>query len=220
MQIIKVWDLPTRLFHWLLVILVAGLWLSAEVGEMEWHQIFAYLLSSILIFRLIWGFIGSDTSRFVSFIQSPFNTLSYSKKMLKNGISPHLGHNPLGGYMVIALLLVLAVQIITGLFASDEVFTQGPLYSLVSDDTANQLTRWHKQNFNLLLVLIVIHIVAVLFHIMKGDKLLGAMFTGYRKIDEPKKKLRFASLWLALLLYLPVLAAVGYVFIWPIYSYL
>lgn len=220
MHIVKIWDLPTRLFHWALVILMVCLWRSAEVGEMEMHQIFAYILCSLLLFRFIWGFLGSDTSRFRHFIYHPKQIYIYLKETKKAGIKPNVGHNPLGGYMVLVLLLLLSVQFISGLFASDDVLTTGPLNYLVSDEQASMLTSLHHFNFNMLLALIAIHIAAVVVHQIKGDKVLSAMFSGKREFNNElfidAKPIKFVSNWLALFLFILLIGIISYFFIFPL----
>ena len=194
---LKVWDLPTRVFHWGMVALLGALWWSAEVGEMQWHQVFAYSLMVLILFRLVWGFIGSDTSRFSHFVKSPQDVLHYVKQPNRTSV----GHNPLGGYMVVTMIFVLLLQLTSGLFATDEVFTEGPLYSLVSSDVSSLLTWLHKMNFNLLLVLAGMHILAVIVHGIKGDKLVGAMITGYKHVTQDiATELRFKSNLIALVL--------------------
>ena len=214
---VKVWDLPTRLFHWSLVCLLVGLWWTADEGEMERHMILAYCLGTLLVFRIIWGIVGSQTARFSHFVTTPGRVMSYARNLPKDGIQPHFGHNPLGGYMVVALLLSLVVQFATGLFATDEVFVEGPLYAYVSSETADWMTWLHKKNFDLLLVLIVLHVGAVLLHMVKGDALLGAMFTGKRN-DLGDEVGHFRPLWLALVLFGVIGGLTGYFFIWPVYS--
>ncbi len=219
---VKVWDLPIRIFHWSMVGLMALLWWSAEVGEMQWHQIFAYSLLVLIGFRLLWGFIGSDTAKFNHFVHSPKVVLSYLSQVRQQGVSVVLGHNPAGGYMVIAMITIISLQLLTGLFATDEVFTEGPLYGYVGADTGAWLTWLHKQNFNLILLLCALHILAVIVHSLKGDKLVNAMVTGYKQIPSAVHakghglKLSFKSLWLALLLLLALGALVFNYLIWPI----
>ncbi|UXK09731.1 cytochrome b/b6 domain-containing protein [Shewanella putrefaciens] len=219
---VKVWDLPTRIFHWVMVMLMGLLWWSADAGEMQWHQIFAYSLLSLIAFRFVWGFVGSDTSKFSHFICHPKVALKYLNEVRTKGISFVLGHNPVGGYMVIALITVISLQIVTGLFATDDIFTEGPLYSYVSSSTSASMTWLHKTNFNLILLLSAIHILAVIIHAIKGDKLIGAMLTGDKKISKTELSSYqqvnplFKSGWIALVLF-AVLAAVIFSFlVWPI----
>ena len=122
---VKVWDIPTRLFHWLLVALFAFSWWSAENDEMAWHYRSGIVLVSLLVFRVIWGFVGGSTARFARFVKSPGKVLAYLRQQ---DAAPPLGHNPVGGYSVVALLLALIVQTGTGLFATDiDGLESGPL---------------------------------------------------------------------------------------------
>ncbi|MGX9463492.1 cytochrome b/b6 domain-containing protein [Shewanella sp. A14] len=216
-QKIKVWDFPTRLFHWTMVCLLGGLWGTAEIGEMQWHQILAYLLMSLIIFRLIWGFIGSETAKFHDFLLSPKKVITYAKAHPKPA---SLGHNPLGGYMVIALLSLLVVQLTTGLFATDEIFTEGPLMYLVSSDTAGWLTWLHKTNFNFILGFAAIHIIAVILHVVKGDNILKAMFSGYKQVNEQMVSPNLRSPWLALLIFSVILGCIWWLLLEPVVSFL
>ncbi|WP_144210134.1 cytochrome b/b6 domain-containing protein [Shewanella donghaensis] len=178
---IKVWDIPTRLFHWLTVILLFSLWWTADAGEMEWHQVCAYSFLGLIIFRLLWGFIGSDTAKFSGFVAGPNKVAKYLTGKVKE---PVVGHNPMGGYMVMLMLMVLVLQLITGLFASDDIFTEGPLYSMVSSDTASFLTWLHKTNFNIILGCIVLHLSAITLYAIKGNNLVGAMISGRKTLTK------------------------------------
>ncbi|QYJ79755.1 cytochrome b/b6 domain-containing protein [Shewanella acanthi] len=218
---VKVWDLPTRVFHWSLVLVMGLLWWSAESGEMLWHQIFAYSLLVLIGFRLLWGLIGSETARFSHFVHHPRVVLDYIKEKRARGITPVFGHNPIGGYMVIALLTMISIQLVTGLFATDEVFTEGPLYSFVSEATSGLLTTFHKLNFNLILALSAVHILAVIVHALKGDKLVAAMVSGYRRVSHQdalaaESELTFMPLWVALVVLLLLAVLVFGYLIWPI----
>lgn len=214
---IKVWDIPTRLFHWGMIALIAGLWWSADAGELVWHQVLAYSLMVLVIFRVIWGTVGSDTAKFSHFIKHPNTVLKYIGHIRRDGVSPSVGHNPLGGYMVIALLCAVILQLSTGLFATDDIFTEGPLYSYVSYDTALWLTWLHKQSFNLILSLAAIHVLAVIVHTLKGDKLILAMITGYKKVAEvPSQPLGFKSIFIAIVLLSILATLVGNYLILPV----
>lgn len=209
---IRVWDLPTRLFHWALVVLVAISWISAEIGgnAMEYHMWSGYAVLTLVLFRLLWGVVGSQTARFTDFIRGPGAALRYLRQLFgRNGVA-HVGHNPLGGWMIVALLVGLLVQAGTGLFANDDIMTQGPLSRKVSKDTSDWLTGIHDANFELLLTLIGIHIAAVLFYwIVKRDNLIVPMITGRRRVDPATPEPRFRSPWLALL---PLAVAAGVVY--------
>ncbi|RYV01961.1 cytochrome B [Shewanella sp. OPT22] len=217
---IKVWDVSTRFFHWSMIVLLAALWWTAEEGQMEWHQMCAYTLGAILVFRWLWGFIGSETSKFSSFLKSPKRVIEYAKQQKQQSqFKPHIGHNPLGGYMVILLMLLVSAQFVTGLFASDDIFTEGPLYASVSSGLSEALTWIHRNLFYLVLGLAVFHVSAVILHTIKGDKLVPAMVTGNKEVSvESSEPLKFQSAIASFLLWLIVFAIAGYYFIWPIWQ--
>jgi cytochrome b len=191
MNKIYVWDLPTRLFHWSLVALVAFQWLSGELEDefLEFHLLGGYAILALVAFRLLWGFVGGQYARFSSFLRGVGPTLEYARKLRDNAAPRYLGHNPLGGWMIVALLAMLALQGITGLFASDDVMTSGPLRSLVSDRMSELLTELHEGSFNVLLTLVVLHVASILAHrLFKGEDLVRPMLTGYKDSDEASKK--------------------------------
>ncbi len=188
---IKVWDLPTRLFHWLLVALFIAAWITAEQGPawMERHMQIGYALLTLLLFRLLWGIYGSDTARFSRFLRGPVTVTLYLAALLRrepeSADKSHMGHNPLGGWSVIAMLVFLLLQAGTGLFANDDIYNEGPLASWVNNATSGELTRIHKLNFNLLLGLIGLHISAILFYLLvKRENLVWPMFTGFKAVKQ------------------------------------
>lgn len=212
-QSLKVWDAPVRLFHWLLVLLFAFMFLSGKLkGEwMEWHMRSGYAILALVVFRVLWGFFGSTHARFSNFLAGPARCWRFAQKLLARAPAPSAGHNPLGGWMVLALLFGFALQAGTGLFANDDILIEGPLAALVSKDLSDQLTTIHYWNFNLLLALAGVHVAAVLYHwgLMK-ENLIGAMFTGVKRLPADAAEgvvVRFASPWLALaLLFLAAVA--------------
>lgn len=214
---IKVWDFPVRAFHWSMVILLGALWWSADAGEMSLHQIFAYLLMTLLAFRLVWGIIGSDTAKFTHFIRSPKTVVQYAKDKQN---SQSLGHNPLGGYMVVLLLSLLTIQLVTGLFATDDIFTEGPFYSHVSSDIASTLTWVHKQNFNLILGFAVMHVLAVIVYLVKGENLITAMITGYKRVQGEFKQPKMAHIWLALTVFAVLFTGVWFSLLADVVKYM
>ena len=180
----RVWDFPVRLFHWALVICIAGSWISAEVGfnGMTWHTRFGYAALTLILFRLGWGFFGGRHARFGDFLRGPATVLRYFPTMFRRHRSPYLGHNPLGGLSVLVMLVLVLVQAVTGLFADDDIFFEGPLNGWVSNKTADLLTSIHHLNFNLLIAIIAIHIVAVLWYwVWKRQNLVWPMVTGYKR---------------------------------------
>lgn len=177
---IEVWDLPLRVFHWLLVSTVIAAYITGELGGLltDWHGRIGILALGLLVFRLIWGFVGSTNARFSSF----FPTLTRVSAYLKGGWQGH-GHNPLGGLSVLALLGILAALVLTGLFANDDIVFEGPLFNLVSKDISDQLTGWHELIFNILAVLISLHVAAIAFYLkIKKINLVTPMVTGKKKV--------------------------------------
>jgi cytochrome b len=192
-----VWDLPTRLFHWPIAGLFAFSWYTAETGRMDWHRLSGETILGLLLFRLVWGFAGGSTARFAHFVRGPGTVLAYLR-----GAKTGPGHNPLGGYSVIALLLVLCTQVGSGLFAVDvDGLESGPLSYLVDFDRGRQAAHIHHLCFNLLLALVGLHILAVLFYlVVRRRNLIGPMLTGRdRTLAAGEEGLRPASpLWLLL----------------------
>jgi cytochrome b len=178
---IQVWDLPTRVFHWLLVTLVAVSFVSGKIGGtwMQYHMWSGYAVLGLLMFRMAWGFAGGRHARFSAFVRSPGHVLRYTRTLLQPEAPRHLGHNPLGGWSVLAMLLALCVQAVTGLFANDDIFTEGPLYPWVSKATSDWLTHIHRLNQGVILLLVGVHVMAVLFYLtIKHENLIQPMFTG------------------------------------------
>jgi cytochrome b len=181
---ILVWDLPTRLFHWLLLILVIVSFITGYTGGlwMQYHVWSGCSILGLLIFRLLWGLIGGRYVRFSSFVRGPGAALRYARAVLRRNAPRYLGHNPLGGWSVVAMLTVLLIQAITGLFANDDIFTKGPLYPWVSKATSDWLTHIHRLNQEVIILLVSLHVAAVLFYlIVKRENLIKPMFTGRKQ---------------------------------------
>ena len=187
LKTVRVWDLPTRLFHWSLVLLLAFLWYSGGGDEalMAWHMRAGYLLLALLLFRIAWGFIGSPWSRFRNFVATPRTAIDYGLRFLRGQQPIHLTHNPLGGLMVLAMLALLLLQTLTGLFATDDISIHGPLNDHVTSATARMLTRIHNWNFDLLLILAALHLLAVIAHRLRHEPLTLAMITGRKNVPDP-----------------------------------
>ena len=167
---VRVWDLPTRVFHWLLAFCVVSTLIAAWRGgnAMEWHLRLGYAIFALLLFRLAWGFVGGRWSRFRSFAYRPRDALRYVRGESRPDEFHHVGHTPLGAGSVFALLAVLALQVGTGLFATDEIATTGPLNRLVSDRTASLLTHWHTVfGQGLILALVGLHVVAIAWYALR-----------------------------------------------------
>lgn len=212
LRTVTVWDLPTRLFHWTLVLLMIVQWWTAEQSStMDWHLWGGYAVLTLVLFRLIWGTVGSETVRFSHFVRGPSTVLDYFKALLR-GETPHaLGHNPMGGWSIVAMLALLLVQTVTGLFANDDIMIEGPLYGWVSKSTSDWLTTVHKFNFNLLLALIAVHLSAVFFYLLvKRENLIHPMLTGRKHLppEQAGQAPRMASSWLGLAALAVAVAAV------------
>lgn len=203
---VRVWDLPVRLFHWTVVGLVALSWLSVENGFLILHQWSGLTLLALLLFRIAWGFAGSTTARFTDFVRGPGQALSYLRALSRGNRILHPGHNPAGGWMVMALLMILMLQATTGLYANDGVHFSGPLAGQVSSDISDRLTSLHGSMFNVVIALVWIHVVAVLFYTyVRGENLIAPMISGDKPGDQVPAgtELKFAAyswalLWLAL----------------------
>lgn len=216
---VRVWDIPTRLFHWTLVGLVGFLWWTGENGPIENHMLAGYAVLALILWRLIYGVVGSTTARFSDFVKGPGAVIRYLKSAFgKNTLSDAkdhvLGHNPAGGWMVMVLLLILLAQASTGLFANDDIFSEGPLATMVSKETSDMLTRWHKGIlFPALQVLVGLHVLAAFFYLFaKGENLIRAMVTGKKAAPpEAGKDLRFASPLVALAVAVVAGAVVWYI---------
>ena len=205
-NIVRVWDLPTRVFHWALAVFVTALVTTAQIGgeAMVWHFRLGYAVLSLLLFRIIWGVVGGRWSRFSSFIYSPAAVLRYARG---RGLPQHsIGHNPLGAGSVFALLTLLLVQVATGLVSDDEIAATGPLSKFVSSAIVNGATFYHKDIGNLLLIgLVTLHVTAILFYLFKKkENLVRPMIQGDKEVkivtgssrDDFRSRVLAAVLWL------------------------
>jgi len=179
MNRIRVWDVPTRLVHWLMVVLVAAAWWTAQTGHMDWHEYCGYALLGLVSFRVYWGLVGSSTARFSQFVYGPRTIASY----LRGQWAPVPGHNPIGALSILALLALMLTQIVLGLFAVDiDGIESGPLSTFVSFDAGRVAAQWHDELFDGLLGLIALHVAAVLFYVVyKKENLITAMLHGKRE---------------------------------------
>jgi cytochrome b len=184
---VRVWDLPTRIFHWALVLCVAGLVMTGQIGgnAMLWHFRLGYAVLSLLLFRLLWGFAGGHWSRFASFVHAPATLLAYLKG---RGLPEHaVGHNPLGAGSVLAMLFFLSGQVLSGGFSDDEIAFSGPLAKFVSSATVSLATSYHKQiGKTILIVLVLLHIGAIVFYrVRKKENLVPPMLHGDKQLSHP-----------------------------------
>jgi cytochrome b len=174
-----VWDPAVRIFHWSLASLMLLSWISADQGWMKVHLWSGVTVLTLLTFRVAWGFLGSSTARFSSFVAGPRATLEYLQGLSRGQVKAHIGHNPAGGWSVVLLLATLTLQVATGLVANDGVRFDGPLVPLVGRDLSDRATDLHVLTFNAVLVLVWLHLVAAFFYLLvKGDNLIRPMITG------------------------------------------
>jgi cytochrome b len=173
-----VWDLPVRVTHWLLVLCVAGSWLTHQAGVQwfAWHRRLGYATLVLVLFRIVWGFVGTRHARFANFVRGPRAIASY----LRGGARDEpAGHNPLGALSVLGLLGLLLLQAATGLFANDEIASAGPFYGWVAHATSNRITSLHHANSDWLLAMIALHVVAVAWYVRaRRNPLISAMLSG------------------------------------------
>ena len=185
---IKVWDVYIRAFHWLLVISIVASWITIELRQMQLHELCGYFILFLLITRLCWGVIGSSTARFARFIKGPLHSWRYLISSMKGRSDYHTGHNPAGAWMVIAFIIVLGAQIATGLLSNNDVGFSGALADQVSKDKSDRFTELHGLIFNLLLMAVWLHLVAVFFYVLvKNQNLIKAMITGKKPEDQTNR---------------------------------
>jgi cytochrome b len=186
-HLVRVWDAPTRLFHWILALCVVALVLTANIGgaAMEWHFRLGYAVMALLLFRLVWGLVGGHWSRFSAFLFHPRQILAY----LQGRADPQhrVGHNPMGALSVFALLGFLALQLGTGLFSDDEIAASGPLASMVSSVWVANATYYHKEVGKLVLIaLVALHVLSIGYYFLKKrENLVRPMITGDKELDFP-----------------------------------
>lgn len=185
---VKVWDFSIRLFHWSLVILIGFLWWSGTEGEeMDNHVLAGYSVLALISYRIIWGFLGSYHAKFVNFVRSPIKTIKAIPEVISvRSDSHYVGHNPVGGWMVVLLILALMAQGITGLGTTDDIFIDGPLVAYLDDDLISLFSSLHHQIADLLIALVILHLAAVLYHdVIKRERLIKAMITGIKYSPHP-----------------------------------
>ena len=213
----RVWDISVRVFHWLLVALIVVSFTTAQIGgnAMRIHEFSGFSILTLVLFRVLWGIFGSTYARFSDFLRHPRQAIEYAKSLRRGQPPFYAGHNPLGGWMIVALLLCLLVQTGTGLFANDDVMTEGPLFDWVSKRTSDILSRIHEVNRYVLLALIAVHVAAALYYLWgKRENLILPLFTGSKQVRGVQEvpEPHGGPLWLALLL-LAVCAAGVYLLV-------
>jgi cytochrome b len=179
-----VWDLPLRLTHWALVLTVAGAWIThyAGIQWFEWHRRLGYATLVLAAFRVVWGFVGTRHARFANFVRGPVTILAFLRA---RGSVPAPGHSPLAALSVVAMLVLLLMQALTGLFANDEIANAGPFYGWVAPETSNRLSGLHGTNSNLLLGLLALHLAAIAWYVFVVRRpLVRAMLTGRKDASD------------------------------------
>ena len=219
---IRVWDLPVRLFHWTLVVLMVVSYFTGRAGGewMKFHFWSGYTILTLILFRIAWGFVGSTTARFADFVKGPSAALAHCRDLLGRGRDREAGHNPVGGAMVVALLFAVLLQVAAGFFSADTDMgtVNGPLALLVADKWIERATAFHKFWINVLLWMVALHVLAAIVYLVwKRQNLIGAMLTGRKPLDDvvppgkPAPTLVFVSNRLAVSLLLAAAAVVYFI---------
>jgi cytochrome b len=213
MRRMKVWDLPVRLFHWAIVVLIFLAWATEEWDRMDWHVWIGYTILTLLLFRLAWGFVGSDTARFLWFLRSPVAAWRHLSHLRRREPDHEIGHNAAGGWMVLVMLGLLGVQAGTGLFSNDDANTEGPLLHLVGKQQSDWLSHIHSLNFNLIEGVIILHVLAIiLYGVLKRQNLVRPLVTGMKLMPADMRAPRMVSpIWALALLAVAAGAVAGIV---------
>jgi len=199
---VKLWDFPVRLFHWALVVAIVTAWWTNRQVMIDIHAIAGYSVLALVLFRIIWGFVGSSNARFADFLTGPRHVIGYLGKLPKGSASEltYTGHNPAGGWMVLVMIVLVGVQAVSGLFASEDTFLffDGPLVAYVSSDFASTMNWIHHTNINLIYAAVGLHVFAALFYlVVKRENLIRAIVIGTRRVPAELAgrfaNIRFAS---------------------------
>jgi cytochrome b len=202
MRRIRVWDLPTRLFHWAIVVLVATLYATWRMNWMGWHALSGEALLALILFRILWGFFGTETARFARSAASPGKALRHLAAFARREPDTEVGHNHAGAWMVFALLGLLLSEVLTGLYINNDVANEGPFTEVMPAPVANAITDLHAILWDAILVAVVLHIFAILAYAsLRGQNLVGPMITGNKCLPETIAAPRIASPWLAFFLF-------------------
>jgi cytochrome b len=201
-RVVRVWDAPIRVFHWLVVALVAAAYATWRLDWMVWHGWVGDLLLALLLFRLLWGFFGSETARFSRFLTSPRMAFQHLRYALLREPDRQVGHNPAGGWMVLFLLALLLAETLTGIYVANDIADVGPLTGIVPAAVANAIDASHAILWDVLLVAIVLHVLAIFgYAVVKGQNLLRPLITGTKVLPETVVAPRMGSpAWAAVLL--------------------
>jgi cytochrome b len=185
---VKVWDGWVRLFHWTLVALVAFSWWTARSGRIHWHMLSGHAILALLLWRIAWGFVGSETARFGHFLRGPRAVLRHLGELRTGAQEVTIGHNPAGGWMVLVMLVLLLAQVATGLFADDEELHRGPFADWLGFEASQRITGLHQRLADVLLAAIALHLVAIaLYRLLLGRNLVGPMITGTMLVPAERR---------------------------------
>jgi cytochrome b len=182
---VRVWEWPVRAFHWSIVVLLVALVVTAKLGGnwIDWHMRAGYAMLALVLFRVLWGFFGGPHARFFSFVRGPGSVLRYARSLVEGTKEWHLGHNPLGGWSVVLLLVALLTQATTGLFANDDIASEGPLARFVTGDLSSSITWFHRRHVWWIYALVAVHVTAVFTYLFAfRENLIRAMITGRKRL--------------------------------------
>jgi cytochrome b len=196
--VVLVWDLPTRLFHWLTVALVAAAYVTWRLNWMDWHALAGEALLALVLFRVAWGLVGSDTARFARFLASPRAALRHLAQLFHREPDEQVGHNAAGGWMVLLLLALLLAETLTGVLVNNDVADEGPLTELLPAPVLNLFTDLHAVLWEVLLAAVAVHVAAIAtYALATGKNLVGPMLTGRKRLPERTPPPQLASRTLA-----------------------
>ncbi len=195
----KIWDLPTRLFHWILVVLIAGSYVTIKLNMLALHMLCGEAILVLLLWRLVWGLIGSETARFSQFIRHPFAAIRHLLHFPRREPDTQIGHNEAGGWMVVGILALLLAQVGTGLFGrNDEDFVEGPLSKLIAGPLSETLLTLHFLTFDLIKIVVLLHVIAIIaYAVVKRHDLVRPMLTGKKRLPAATPAPRMVSPMLA-----------------------
>jgi cytochrome b len=198
---VLVWDIPTRLFHWLTVVLVTGAYVTVKLNWIDWHVRVGKSLLALLVFRVLWGYFGSETARFSRFLASPADAFRHLCHLFRRDEDTQVGHNAAGGWMVLLLLALLLVETLTGLYINNDIADEGPLSEWVPPWLANMISSVHAMGWDLLLAAIALHVLVIVFYMLvKGHNLVRPMLSGYKLLPSSVGAPQQKPAWLALVL--------------------
>lgn len=190
----KVWDLPTRLFHWALALTLVGSFLTVRAHDMRLHALCGYSALTLVLFRILWGLFGSESARFASFLRGPGAAISHLRALLRRRPDHETTHNALGGWAVMLMLGLVLAQGATGLFANDDILFRGPLFPLAGKALSDRLTTLHYRISDVLLIVVIVHVVVVFAYRLAGHQLIEAMVTGIKRLPAGTRAPRLAGL--------------------------